>query len=237
MRLKTSLPSEWDKQAKIWDHGIHSPRWPHYHYYMTFDMYLPRLLRGCRNILELGCGTADSIPSLGLYIEQISALDFSEEMIRTAKRKINSSHFLEKVHLLIADAHKVPFKDTSFDAVFSRGALVDYVEDATTLFSEVWRVLRPEGRFIFDMIRGRPGGEAMPYSADQVGRILKKIGFVAMEFKPMGMFLNLSSGDSLRKFADNNRDTFCQIEIEMADCFKLDKAVMILIWASKPLVG
>lgn len=28
MPLKTSFPSEWDKQAANWDKGIHSPKWP-----------------------------------------------------------------------------------------------------------------------------------------------------------------------------------------------------------------
>src|SRR2546422_2357311 len=231
MTLKTSRPREWDRQAASWDSGIHSPTWPHYHYYRTFDLYLPMSLGGRKRVLELGCGTGDSVPASSTRVDELWAFDFSREMVRAAQRKLDGANFGKNVHLLVAHALSLPFRDASFNGAYSRGALVNYVADPRALFSEVRRVLQQGGEFLFDMIRGRPGGEAMLYSNDQIGGMLRDAGFDRIEFRPLGMFLNLPTGSDLREFADKNRDTFSRIEIKMADCFKLEKAVMVLISA------
>ena len=158
MTLKTSRPPEWDRQAASWDSGIHSPTWPHYHYYRTFDLYLPMYLGGRRRVLELGCGTGDSVPHLSAHVDDLWALDFSREMVRAAQRKLDDADFGKNVHLLVAHMLALPFGDASFNGAYSRGALVNYVADPRALFSEVRRVLQQGGGFLFDMIRGRPGG-------------------------------------------------------------------------------
>ena len=231
MTLKTSRPREWDRQAASWDRGIHSPTWPHYHYYRTFDLYLPRYLGGRKRVVELGCGTGDSVPHLSAHVDELWALDFSREMVLAAQRKLDGADFGKNVQLLLAHALALPFRGASFDGAYSRGALVNYVADARALFIEVRRVLRGGGGFLFDMIRGRPGGEAILYSNDQIGGMLRDAGFHRIEFRPLGMFLNLPTGSDLRGFADKNRDTFSRIEIKMADSFKLEKAVIVLISA------
>lgn len=76
MPLETSLPSSWDKKAANWNRGIHSSKWPHYHYYKTFDIYLIRMLSNCAKVLELGCGTGDSTVNFAPYTDLIFASDF-----------------------------------------------------------------------------------------------------------------------------------------------------------------
>jgi len=231
MTLKTSRPREWDRQAASWDSGIHSPTWPHYHYYRTFDLYLPRYVGGRKRVLELGCGTGDSVPASSTHVDELWAFDFSREMVRAAQRKLDGANFRKNVHLLVAHALALPFRDASFNGAYSRGALVNYVADPRALFSEVRRVLQQGGGLLFDMIRGRPGGEAILYTNDQLDGMLRDAGFDSIEFLPLGIFLNLPTGSDLREFADKNRDTFSRIEIKMADCFKIERAVMVLISA------
>lgn len=165
MRLKTSFPFVWDKQAANWDEGIHSPKWLHYHYYKTIDVYLSKTFSGCTRVLDLGCGTADSTINFALFANEIFASDFSREMIRITAKKIESSGFAEKVHLAAFDGQNIPFTDECFDGVFSRGGLINYVPRPEVVLDEIYRVLIPRGKLVFDMITERPGGEANIYSA------------------------------------------------------------------------
>jgi SAM-dependent methyltransferase len=232
--LKTSFPSEWDKQAANWDKGIHSPKWPHYHYYRTFDVHLSRTLSNCTRVLELACGTADSTINFAPYADEIFASDFSKEMIQMAAKKIESSGFAEKVHLAAFDGQNVPFIDRCFDGVFSRGGLINYVPHPEVMLDEIYRVLAPRGKLVFDMITRRPGGEAYIYPKNRVEKMLHKAGFTSAEFRPMGMFLQLWRDRELMNFINEHRDIFCQIEIEMAKSFKQAKSAMTLILANKP---
>jgi ubiquinone/menaquinone biosynthesis C-methylase UbiE len=234
MPLRTSFPSEWDKQAANWDKGIHSPKWPHYHYYKTFDVYLPKTLSKCTRVLELGCGTADSTINFAPYADEIFASDFSKEMIRIAAKKIESSGFAEKVHLAVLDAQNIPFTDEYFDGVFSRGGLINYVPHPDVLLHEICRVLIQGGKLVFDMITRKPGGEASLYSKNQVEKLLKIAKFSSADFRPMGMFLHLWRNRELMNFINEHRDIFCRIEVEMAKAFKPAKSSMMLILTNKP---
>jgi SAM-dependent methyltransferase len=193
--LKTSLPSKWDRQAANWDRGIQSPKWPHYHYYKTFDLYLSRVLRNCTRVLELG--------------------------------------FAQKVHLAILDGQNIPFTGECFDGVFSRGGLINYVPHPEVLLDEIYRVLRPRGKLVLDMITRRPGGEANIYSKNRVEEMLCMAGFTSADFRPMGMFLQLWRDRELMNFINEHRDIFCQIEVKMAKAFKPAKSAMTLILANK----
>lgn len=234
MPLKTSSPYEWDKQAVNWDKGIHSPKWPHYHCYKTFDVYLPKTLSKCTRVLELGCGTADSTINFAPYANEIVASDFSKEMIRIAATKIESSGFAEKVHLAVFDGQNIPFSDEYFDGVFSRGGLINYVPHPEVLLDEIYRVLICGGKLVFDMITRRPGGEANIYSKNWIEKRLHTAGFASADVRPMGMFLHLWRNRELMNFINEHRDIFCQIEVEMAKAFKPAKSTMMLILTNKP---
>jgi ubiquinone/menaquinone biosynthesis C-methylase UbiE len=234
MPLTTSFPSEWDRQAVTWDEGIHSPKWPHYHYYKTFDIYLPRLLGDCRRVLELGCGTADSTISFANHADRVVATDFSKVMIRKASQKITCSDVAPGIDLLLGDAQNIPFKDKYFDGAFSRGALLNYVARPKSLLAEVHRVLSHEGKLVLDFIPRRTGGAANLYSKNQVEKMLKETGFRSIDLRPMGMFLLLWQNRKLMDFVNKHRDIFCEIEVEMAKGFRLELATMALVLAIKP---
>jgi SAM-dependent methyltransferase len=234
MPLKTSFPSEWDKQAVTWDEGIHSSKWPHYHYYKTFDLYLPNLLSDCGRVLELGCGTGDSTVSFASHADRVVATDISREMIRRAFQKVVSSDIATRIDLLLGDAQNIPFKDEYFHGVFSRGALLNYVAHPKSLLAEVRRVLCPKGKLVLDFISGRAGGDANLYSKNQVERMLKEAGFKSIDVRPMGMFLLLWQNRRLMDFVNKHRDIFCEIEVEMAKAFKLERYTMTLVLATRP---
>ena len=213
--------------------GIHSPDWPHYHYYHTFNMLLDSLIRPGRRVLELGCGTGDSALHLALSVDEILALDFSQQMIHKAGSKLKAFPNKTKVHLAISDAQYIPARDATFDGIFSRGALLNYVPNPTKVLAEICRVLVPSGKLILDMITRKPGGEAKLYPPTQVETMLKDAGFFEITFRPIGMFVNLWRNRELMDFANKHRDIFCRIEIEMNDTFRLDRSPMMLLTARK----
>jgi SAM-dependent methyltransferase len=233
MPPKMSFPLEWDKEAATWDEGIHSPKWPHFHYYRTFDIYLTKLLSNCRKVLELGCGTADSTISFAVHTDELIASDFSKVMIRMAAGKLAAPDVIKKVHLTVSEAQNIPFRDKYFHGVFSRGALLNYVTCLEGFLREIHRVLIHGGRLVIDMISRKPGGEATLYSTNQVKRMLENAGFTQVRFRPMGMFLLLWTNPDLMNFVNRHRDTFCQIEVEMEHAFKPKYSTMTLIYARK----
>lgn len=94
--------------------------------------------------LDAGCGP-------GLYAEELTArgaevvgLDASPEMVRLARRRLGDL-FDVRVHDL-----ELPMswlEDESFDAALM-ALVIHHIDDRVGALREVWRVLRPGGRFV-----------------------------------------------------------------------------------------
>ena len=100
-------------------------------------------------ILDVGCGTgrltaaiAERVPSHGRSAPRNVAIDRSGAMLREAR-----AHFGGIIHFAQADGTRLPFQDQAFDAVFST-ATFHWIDDHDTLFSEIYRVLKPGGRLV-----------------------------------------------------------------------------------------
>ncbi|HEV2661453.1 MAG TPA: class I SAM-dependent methyltransferase [Ktedonobacteraceae bacterium] len=98
-------------------------------------------------ILELGSGPGhlwqknlDRIPPRC----QITLSDFSEGMLQEAKNNLAES--AERFSFQLVDAQSIPFEDASFDVVIANHMLY-HVPDHERAFSEIRRVLQPQGRF------------------------------------------------------------------------------------------
>lgn len=106
------------------------------------EHYLAPILQlfDSHKILNLGCGT-------GRFMEYCQfGVDFSEEMIAEAIIKYPNKDFI------LADAANTTFPNTSFDVVLSMHTLMHLSKEKTKeVFDEVYRLLRPGGRFIFDV--------------------------------------------------------------------------------------
>jgi ubiquinone/menaquinone biosynthesis C-methylase UbiE len=89
-------------------------------------------INGDDAVLELGCGFGRSIPYLASKAWNISAIDISEEMIRSAKS--NYSKLFQLVNFCVAEAEHLPYDGESFnkivcyavfDALYQKEALVE----------------------------------------------------------------------------------------------------------------
>jgi ubiquinone/menaquinone biosynthesis C-methylase UbiE len=102
-------------------------------------------------ILDLGCGTgriAFGLEQLGF--KNVSAADFSESMILGA-RQIGEG-IGSKVDFHQADARDLPWAGGSFDGVifgFNGFFMIPGVEERFKALGEIFRVLKPGGRFLF----------------------------------------------------------------------------------------
>ena len=109
-------------------------------------------------VLDLCTGTADLlIEWLGRRTEcRGVGVDLSTEMLRLGASKLRGRSLEDRGGLLAGDAERLPFRSASFE-----GAMVAFgirnVGDADAALREVFRILRPGGRFVI-LEFGMPAG-------------------------------------------------------------------------------
>lgn len=98
--------------------------------------------------LELGCGTGFFLLNLMLtgVATTGSVTDLSPGMVEVALR--NAAGLGLDVDGRVADAETIPYDDNSFDLVVGH-AVLHHIPDVQKTLTEVLRVLRPGGRFVF----------------------------------------------------------------------------------------
>ncbi|MGH3425853.1 MAG: class I SAM-dependent methyltransferase, partial [Nocardioidaceae bacterium] len=98
--------------------------------------------------MELGSGTGFFLLNLmqGGLIEHGSVTDLSPGMVRAALR--NAEHLGLDVDGKVADAETIPYPDDTFDLVTGH-AVLHHIPDLPKAMSEILRVLKPGGRFVF----------------------------------------------------------------------------------------
>jgi histidine triad (HIT) family protein len=103
---------------------------------------------GCQTVLDLGCGTGNEVLRLSQAGFELTGLDYSKVGIHQALSKVGS-----RATFIVADmAQPLPFHRATFDAVMSNVAAHMFSDRITrALFTEVRRVLCPQGLFLFHL--------------------------------------------------------------------------------------
>ena len=98
-------------------------------------------------ILDAGSGTGVAIPALFKRYKkaQLVALDISENMLGKSAQQ---GSFFRTPHLVCADVERLPFEDDVFELVFSSLSM-QWCNDLNAALTEVKRVLKPGGLFVF----------------------------------------------------------------------------------------
>ncbi len=92
-------------------------------------------------VLDVGCGTGNFLVELAHLPAHVIGLDISAGMLKEAEAKTS------RIALIHGDAVFMPFEGEAFDAVYCIQAL-HHISDKRTFMSEVYRILKNEGRFI-----------------------------------------------------------------------------------------
>jgi malonyl-CoA O-methyltransferase len=98
-------------------------------------------------ILDLGAGTGHSARALKRRFPKslTVALDIAPGMLERARTQ---SRWLRRFERVRADAYALPFRDASFDLVFS-SLMLQWCDDLDAVFAELARVLAPGGLLLF----------------------------------------------------------------------------------------
>lgn len=149
MSKKDDLSRKWDEASESWADFVREGK----DYYRE-EMNNPATFRIVGNVrgkgvLDLSCGEGYNTRILAKRGAKVVGVDFSEKMIELARQtekreKLGTSYY-------VSDATDLKeFKNESFDVVTCIMALMD-VERYEDAISEVARVLRKHGRFVFSI--------------------------------------------------------------------------------------
>lgn len=108
----------------------------------------------------------------------------------------------------IADEPDLPLADSSIDRILLVHAL-EFTEELRPMMSEVWRVLRPQGRLLvvapnrrglWARVESTPFGHGHPFSGAQLSRVLRDNGFVSIR-TAMALYLPPSRSRMMLRMA------------------------------------
>ena len=107
---------------------------------------------GQDNVLELGCGTGRiTIPMAG-KVKSVTATDISSAPLEVAQKKAERASIAHKITFRQGDMVSLPFDSSTFSVVVSTLALMHVPrQHRSKVFSEVSRVLAPNGRLIISV--------------------------------------------------------------------------------------
>lgn len=112
-------------------------------------------LNSKHKVLDVGSGVGGASHFLALeYGCRVTGLDLSEEYCRVAQSLANRLGLNSLVTYQQGSALDMPFEDNSFDIVWTQHATMN-IADKPRLYSEIARVLRPNGYFtMYDVLAG-----------------------------------------------------------------------------------
>lgn len=106
-----------------------------------------KVLAGAKGeVLEIGFGSGLNLPLYPDALTHLTVVDINPGMAKLARKMMANSPI--RVEYLIINGEQLPFKDQSFDTVVSTWTLCS-IERVDQALSEIRRVLKPEGKFIF----------------------------------------------------------------------------------------
>ena len=129
------------------------------------------------NVLDVSSGRGtQAIYYAGTFGVNVTGLDISEEMIKTATERSAASGVGEKVKFILGDSQNLPFSDNTFDVVINECA-VGIPDDSQKVLNEMLRVVKPTGAVAIHESTWRK-----PLSAVEKETISERYGTTPLEF-------------------------------------------------------
>ena len=142
------------------------------------------LLGPAKSVLHIGCGIGRIEKSIAENVHVALGLDISERMVRIARRTVDANN----VFFVVGSGRDLNcIRDASFDLCYSFVAFQHMPRRiVTNYFSEVRRILKPDGAFFFqipidELRRGKDPPSSHPYAirsytTEEVVRLLQNAG-------------------------------------------------------------
>lgn len=141
-RMFTAIATRYDLNNSLLSFGLHH-RWK-----ALAANLVPARTHG--RALDLGAGTGD----LALLLDRrmgehgrVVAMDLNFAMLRVGVAKIARRGLASRIACFRGNAERIVFRDDTFDAV-TAGFCIRNVGDRPQAFREIYRVLKPGGRFV-----------------------------------------------------------------------------------------
>jgi arsenite methyltransferase len=120
--------------------------------------FAANVIRTGDTVLDIGAGSGTDVLLAAEIVGdrgQVIGLDITTAMLAKLSASAAAAH-VSNVRLLEGNGEQIPLPDASVDVVTSNGVL-NLVPDKRAAFAEIYRVLRPGGRFqVADIALGRP---------------------------------------------------------------------------------
>jgi ubiquinone/menaquinone biosynthesis C-methylase UbiE len=103
-------------------------------------------VRGCKRILDAGCGNGRYSHFLLRHADPdalLTSFDYSQNMLARARKRLGAA----RVTHVAADLTRLPYADQSFDAIVC-GWVLEHLPDPRSGLSELARVLQPGGKLL-----------------------------------------------------------------------------------------
>jgi SAM-dependent methyltransferase len=113
---------------------------------------IDRIKSGSR-VLDIGCGAGFDLYVASCQVGskgKVIGVDLTPEMVDRARRNLAATRGakLANTEVLLVAAEQMPFADHTFDVVISNG-VINLSPNKSTLFSEIYRILKPGGKLQF----------------------------------------------------------------------------------------
>jgi ubiquinone/menaquinone biosynthesis C-methylase UbiE len=121
------------------------------------------------SVLDVACGPGILTAAVAKAARDVMAFDLTPQMLKKAAQRCNEAG-LTNVSFREGTANELPFADAVFDAVATRLS-VHHFERPAQVMSEIFRVLRPGGRFVVaDVISSEVAAESELQNAIEILR-------------------------------------------------------------------
>ncbi len=103
-------------------------------------------LRGCKRILDAGCGNGRHCKVILRRADadaSLHAFDLSQRMLKRARRRFKT----DRIRFLAADLTRLPYADGYFDAIVC-GWVLEHLPDPRPGLAELARILQPGGKML-----------------------------------------------------------------------------------------
>ena len=141
--MALQYPEEFiDRLHLIWGDAFLSPGGP-----VEVREIVSGLDLAAQALLDIGCGTGGPAMVLaGEFGARVTALDVEPQLLERGRRFAAEAGLADRIDFRQVVPGPLPFAAESFDAVFSKDALI-HIPDKQALYGEILRVLRPGGVF------------------------------------------------------------------------------------------